>query len=464
MSICTTLGHLQSTVDKISYSIDTHFRLLTQQYDSLSRDLSDFKASTDAVLSSVESWNLKLQKKIKKLDMRATSLERALRATRVSHRLVHEQKVALSNLTHDLHEHRNHAASVKAHQAEVRDGMRSLQSALVKQQIQLNQLEDRMKSLVQPSGLHSRSFSQNPLQGMQHVTKPQPKPSKKGRMQKRLPSPRLSAQTRNHRTEKGLRTRMHGSRQTVFQTESHSQSKEVATEDTELPVRHKIPQLPLPQRAATICNVNSMLLFPSTSTENYATFRKGFTTSLHEISICTWLRVDVGYMGTLLSYATADSDNKLVLYGRNISSAGSVDFVIGDPVYRELPIDNILDNRWHHMCIIWSSIEGQYWQYTDRRITSTGSRFQKGYEIPPGGTLILGQEQDSVGGDFDEAEAFVGRVAGFAIWTRVLSPGEVSWIATGKGLPRGTVITLDDVDQVKGSVKRISCGCLEHCT
>ncbi|MBN3303919.1 PTX4 protein, partial [Amia calva] len=232
----------------------------------------------------------------------------------------------------------------------------------------------------------------------------------------------------------------------------------------ELPLRHKIPrQQQVPKKPGTICNVKSMLIFPGPSTQNYVTFRKGFLARIHELSICSWLQVDVPYMGTLLSYATEENDNKLVLYGRNSSEQGSVDFVIGDPAYRQLPVKTLLDGKWHHLCIIWSSIEGKFWHYTDRRLTSTGSKFQKGYEVPSGGSFIMGQEQDSLGGGFDVAEAFVGQVAGFAVWNRALAPGEVSGIAMGKGLPRGTILTMDDIAAVHGAVQQVDCDCLEHC-
>uniref|UniRef100_A0A8C2DQN9 Pentraxin 4, long n=1 Tax=Cyprinus carpio TaxID=7962 RepID=A0A8C2DQN9_CYPCA len=213
----------------------------------------------------------------------------------------------------------------------------------------------------------------------------------------------------------------------------------------------------------SFCNVGSMLLFPSASTENHVTFQRSFQTGVHELSICTWLKVDAKYLGTILSYATENNDNMLVLYGRNSGILGVINFVIGDPAYRELSLQNILDGHWHHLCIIWSSIEGRFLYYLDGHLISTGSKFQKGYEIPPGGSMILGQEQDSIGGDFDEAEAFVGRLAGFALWTRILSPGEVSGLASGKGVPRGAVLSLDDVDQMFGSVQHITCECLEHC-
>ncbi|OCT61798.1 pentraxin-4 [Xenopus laevis] len=217
------------------------------------------------------------------------------------------------------------------------------------------------------------------------------------------------------------------------------------------------------KQPGTICNVDSMLVFPNSSTENFVTFSKGLRHGLHELSICSWVRTGASYLGTILSYATEDNDNKLVLHGRNGAAYDALHFVIGDPVYRELPVVPFLDGNWHHTCFIWSAIQGKYWFYVDRRLASTGSRFQKGYEIPPGGSLILGQEQDILGGGFDSAEAFVGNLAGFAMWNRALSPGEVSGIATGKGLPRGTIFTMGDEPSLHGSVQKVSCTCLEDC-
>ncbi|XP_036795491.1 pentraxin-4 [Oncorhynchus mykiss] len=260
------------------------------------------------------------------------------------------------------------------------------------------------------------------------------------------------------------------------QTERRKEEEEMKGEESQiqnllqLPVRHKIPLQHIPRREATICNVDSMLLFPSASSENHVTFSRSFP-ALPELSVCLWLRVDVGYVGTLLSYATEDNDNKLVLYGRNSSSSSfstpsraTLDFVVGDPAYRELPVDSVLDGCWHHLCVLWSSIQGRFWHYTDRRLTSAGSRFRKGYEVPGGGIVVLGAEQDSQGGGFDPTEGFVGRLAGFTVWDRVLSPGEVTGVAMGRGVPRGVVLELGDVDRVHGEVQQVACECLEHCS
>uniref|UniRef100_A0A3B4WJU4 Pentraxin 4 n=1 Tax=Seriola lalandi dorsalis TaxID=1841481 RepID=A0A3B4WJU4_SERLL len=147
-----------------------------------------------------------------------------------------------------------------------------------------------------------------------------------------------------------------------------------------------------------VCNVDSMLFFPSASAENYVTFALTLP-DLPELSVCLWLRVEASHV---------------------------------DPVYRRLPTSLLLDSRWHHLCVLWSSIQGRFWHYSDHRLTSSGSNFRKGWEIPGGGSVVLGQEQDSVGGGFDASEGFAGQVAGFRVWNRVLSPPEVEGVADGR--------------------------------
>lgn len=212
-----------------------------------------------------------------------------------------------------------------------------------------------------------------------------------------------------------------------------------------------------------VCNIGPALIFPNASTENVVFLSPGFLSGLRALSVCSWIRTASGHLGTLLSYATEENDNKLVLHGRDSLAPGSIHFVIGDPAFRELPLQPLLDGQWHHVCVIWTSILGRYWLHVDRRLVATGSRFREGYEIPPGGSLVLGQEQDSVGGGFDSSESFVGSVAGLAMWDRALVPREVSHLATGKEFPPSAILTLANATSVGGFVQRVNCTCLELC-
>ncbi|XP_061088937.1 pentraxin-4-like [Conger conger] len=462
----------------LPHDMDSRFQLLTDQFQNISILLTEFQARAANDLDSLKYWTKKLQRKTKKLDQKVTALEITLNEQRkLSVKESKKQRSLLFNLTQQLQDHRRWIGSISAHRSELQGGFRGLQDALKTQVDITTRLQGQVKTLLKNNTLSSRvsMSSGNSLTSNHTPQEPAPrihasvleqspkshparnkvhiKPSKGARLKNRLPLPLPRP------TQVLVRTQNRPQKKPKSELEEESDVHDLA----QLPVRHRIPQQQhVPRKTGTICNVKSMLHFPSSSIENYVTFKKSFLTGIHELSVCMWLKVEVDYVGTLLSYATQDNDNKLVLYGRS-SKQISLDFVIGDPAYRELPVDNILDGGWHHFCVIWSSIEGRFWYYTDRRLTSTGSKFQKGYEIPGGGSIILGQEQDSLGGGFDEAEAFVGRMAGFTVWNRMLSPGEVSGIATGKGLPRGAVLSLDDVDQWNGSVQRVNCGCLEQC-
>ena len=47
-----------------------------------------------------------------------------------------------------------------------------------------------------------------------------------------------------------------------------------------------------------------------------------------------------------------------------------------------------------------------------------------------GGRLIAGQEQDTLGGSFDETQSLSGSVSGLEVWTGVISPEDIQELAT----------------------------------
>lgn len=209
------------------------------------------------------------------------------------------------------------------------------------------------------------------------------------------------------------------------------------------------------------CGVGSVLLFPSASSSSAATLRPGFHAGLWALSFCTWVLTPVPRLGTILSYASKDGDSKVAVHGQD-KDPGSMRFVIGDTAFRELPVTPLLDGKWHHLCLTWSSHQGQYRFYVDRRLLAAGSGFQQGYEIPAGGSLVLGQLQGHIRAGFSPTGAFVGRLAGLALWSRALLPGEVASMATGRGLPHRPLLTLANAS-LQGEVQRVACTCLEHC-
>ncbi|KAF4791926.1 pentraxin-4 [Turdus rufiventris] len=220
------------------------------------------------------------------------------------------------------------------------------------------------------------------------------------------------------------------------------------------------PPIPVPTSPA--CRTGAVLLFPNTSAEHRAVLGLGPHRGLRAMSLCAWLATLAPRLGALLSYLTEDGRSELAVHGHGGNRPGSARFIVGVGQFRELPVVPLLDGKWHHLCLTWSSGQGQYRFYVDRRLLAAGSGFQQGYEIPTGGSLVLGWGQDGPNTDLGTAEAFVGHLAGFALWRRALLPGEVARMAIGRGLPRGPLLTLADAS-LQGGVRRVACPCLQRC-
>uniref|UniRef100_A0A8C3UWZ1 Pentraxin 4 n=1 Tax=Catharus ustulatus TaxID=91951 RepID=A0A8C3UWZ1_CATUS len=210
------------------------------------------------------------------------------------------------------------------------------------------------------------------------------------------------------------------------------------------------------------CRTGAVLFFPNTSAEHRAVLGLGPHRGLRAMSLCAWLATLAPRLGAVLSYLTEDGHSELAVHGHGGDRPGSARFFLGVGQFRELPVVPLLDGKWHHLCLTWSSSQGQYRFYVDRRLLAAGSGFHPGYEIPAGGSLVLGWGQDGPKTDMGTAEAFVGHLAGFALWRRALLPGEVARMAIGRGLPRGPLLTLADAS-LQGGVRRVACPCLQRC-
>ncbi|XP_064246057.1 pentraxin-4 [Passer domesticus] len=217
---------------------------------------------------------------------------------------------------------------------------------------------------------------------------------------------------------------------------------------------------PVPQSPA--CRTGAVLLFPNASGEHGAVLALGPHRGLRAVSLCAWLATPAPRLGALLSYAPEGGRSELAVLGRGRDRPGSARFTLGHGQFRELPVAPLLDGKWHHLCLTWCSGQGRYRFYVDRRLLAAGSGFQQGYGIPAAGSLVLGRGQDGPNADLGAGEAFVGHLAGFALWRRALLPGEVARMASGRGLPRGPLLTLAGAS-LRGGVRSVACPCLQRC-
>ncbi|XP_078596756.1 C-type mannose receptor 2-like [Branchiostoma floridae x Branchiostoma japonicum] len=127
---------------------------------------------------------------------------------------------------------------------------------------------------------------------------------------------------------------------------------------------------------------------------------------------------------SLVSYAVGGGEhaNELLLFNdvdnggfqlwvRNVL-AGTVDL----PVW---------DGAWHEICATWRSSGGHWQIFSDGALRASGSGLNMGGTVRRGGTWILGQDQDTVGGAFVESQAFSGELSQVNLWDRALSSDEI---------------------------------------
>ncbi|XP_038180509.1 LOW QUALITY PROTEIN: pentraxin-4 [Arvicola amphibius] len=423
-----TLTHLQDIANNynVYYNVDARFQSLVEESQAIALAVNQSQAAIQEDVAHLKTWFRKSQRRSKKVDAQLQALNLSLSTN--SRRWVEEEKEQKAQ--------REATANLAL-------GLRALQDALASLTQQVHNQEARLAAL---EGHMQRASPGAAVLGMTTVPTP---------TQLAQQGPGSLQMRRNSQTSRASLHR--GDPPQDFTTRVQK------TQKFQAPSSHQAVPPRSHQGPGNICSTGPVLIFPNASTENVIFLSPGFFVPLRALSFCSWVRMASGHLGTLLSYATKDNDNKLVLHGRDSLVPGSIHFVIGDPVFRELSLRPLLDGQWHHICIIWTSMEGRYWLHIDRRIVATGSRFREGYEIPPGGSLVLGQEQDTMGGQFDSSEAFVGSISGLAIWDRALVPREVANHATGKELPTGAILTLTNATSVGGFVQRANCTCLEQC-
>ncbi|XP_053439320.1 neuronal pentraxin receptor [Nycticebus coucang] len=183
----------------------------------------------------------------------------------------------------------------------------------------------------------------------------------------------------------------------------------------------------------------------------YARMRKVLP-ELYAFTACMWLRSRSSGtgQGTPFSYSVPGQANEIVLLEEGHEP---MELLINDKV-AQLPL-SLKDNGWHHICISWTTRDGLWSAYQDGELQGSGENLAAWHPIKPHGILILGQEQDTLGGRFDATQAFVGDIAQFNLWDHALTPAQVLGIANCTGPLLGNVLPWEDrlVEAFGGATK-----------
>lgn len=192
-----------------------------------------------------------------------------------------------------------------------------------------------------------------------------------------------------------------------------------------------------------------IMSFNNPSTSNFAIV-DGIP-QMSSTSISMWVQtIDKHRPGTMLSYAANDRHHSIP-NALTMTDYGSLKIYINDkPVFTNLKLN---DGKWHHVVFTWSSKDGVWNLYENGSLVASGDDLETNGQIPGGGSLILGQEQDCVGGNFSPLEAFVGNITRVNLWNNVLSSNDVKNLCSLKDIP-GMVRAWPDFQRgINGQIK-----------
>lgn len=131
----------------------------------------------------------------------------------------------------------------------------------------------------------------------------------------------------------------------------------------------------------------------------------------------------------LLSYAEGTNDEALGLF---VTGSGQLIFTAnssGTPAqFTAGSYSQLFDGNCHHVAVSWNGSptgSGELEFYIDGVAVESFTGFQSNQSIGVGGTLVIGNDQDSVGGSFNPAQAFQGTLFDVRIFDDIRTDAEI---------------------------------------
>ncbi|XP_065819230.1 adhesion G-protein coupled receptor D2 isoform X4 [Labrus bergylta] len=168
----------------------------------------------------------------------------------------------------------------------------------------------------------------------------------------------------------------------------------------------------------------SALSFPRDSREGFVRVNMSFP-ALSSVSVCVRVQWNSEWneVSTIFSYAAPVITNEFQLRGQ-VDKQGRILLALiihGKHLPYKASFPN--DGAWHHICVMWRRNSGHWAIYVDGDKKDLGSDTDTSRDIYGDGILILGQDQDSFGGNF--TEPFFGNITDLNVWNMTLETRHV---------------------------------------
>ena len=162
-------------------------------------------------------------------------------------------------------------------------------------------------------------------------------------------------------------------------------------------------------------SADSGFTLPAAQTTQYIILNPFSAMPTREATFEMWVKTPGG--SGIISYAQPAEDNNMLMFDTTNVSLYGPGGAVGSGV-------NIANNQWTHLVRTSSRISGEEKLYVNGQL-----RFQTvisaGTLFTAGGSLVLGQEQDAVGGGFDAGQSMAGSFAVVRVYSNALSNEEI---------------------------------------
>ncbi|XP_068128065.1 C-reactive protein-like [Hyperolius riggenbachi] len=168
-----------------------------------------------------------------------------------------------------------------------------------------------------------------------------------------------------------------------------------------------------------------VFLFPKETSTDHVIVNLKILKPLHKVTVCLRYYTDLTRGYTPFSLATPGKDNAFIIF---LEPPHTFYVGINQEAVTFKTEAEVLD--WKHICVTWDSQTRvvQLWvngKLYPRKVTSTVS------SIAGESSTVLGQDQDSFGGEFQTSQSFVGELSDIHMWNDVLSPEDIQKVFYG---------------------------------
>lgn len=165
-----------------------------------------------------------------------------------------------------------------------------------------------------------------------------------------------------------------------------------------------------------VCNAIDL---SATGISDYVVLDENILTGKNDFSISLWTRTNKKSNQSFLSGAGA-TNNELLMWFTSDTNFGPF---LKDATNGGVTTPSIADDDWHHL--VWTREGNQSCIFVDKELKGCLTQSSLPLNIQ---SLILGQEQDSVGGGFVSAQAFDGLIDELLVFDEALSSADISII------------------------------------